>query len=100
MGLSKENILHTIFGAVDEVNKMLAEEGRLKKSPNTLLSGDRGSLDSLGLINFIVEVEGRIQKDFGLELNLVEASKAPEEPLKSIDRLTEFIATQASGEGT
>tara|TARA_B100002003_G_C14071527_1_gene515544 strand:- start:410 stop:712 length:303 start_codon:yes stop_codon:yes gene_type:complete len=99
MRLSKENILRTIFGAVNEVNKMLAEEKRLEKLPDTLLVGDEGGLDSLGLINFIVEVEGRVQKDFGLALNLVEVLEAPEEPLKSIGRLTEFIATQANGEG-
>ena len=99
MGLSKENILQTIFGAVDEVNKMLAEEERLEKLPSTLLAGDGGSLDSLGLINFIVEVEGRVQKDFGMALNLVEALGAPEEPLKSIIRLTKFILKQANGDG-
>ena len=100
MGLSKEKILQTVFGAVDEVNEMLAEEERLEKLPNTLLTGDGGSLTSLGLINFIVEVEGRIQKDFGLELNLVEALEAPEEPLKSIGRLAEFVVAQANGGGT
>ena len=100
MELSKENILQTIFGAIDEVNKMLAEEERLEKSLNTRLVGDGGGLNSLGLINFIVEVEGRIQKDFGLELNLVEALEAPEEPLKSIGRLAEFVVAQANGGGT
>ncbi len=100
MELSKENILQTIFGAIDEVNKMLAEEERLEKSLNTRLVGDGGGLNSLGLINFIVEVEGRIQKDFSLELNLVEALEAPEEPLKSVGRLVEFIVAQADGERT
>ena len=98
MELSKGNVLQTIFGAIDEVNKMLAEEERLEKSLNTRLVGDGGGLNSLGLINFIVEVEGRIQKDFSLELNLVEALEAPEEPLKSIGRLAEFIVAQANGE--
>ena len=96
MGLSKEKILQTVFGAVDEVNEMLAEEERLEKLPDTLLVGDEGSLDSLGLINFIVAVEGRVRKDFGLTLNLIEALEAPEEPLKSIGRLAEFIATQTT----
>jgi hypothetical protein len=72
MQFSKENILHTIFGAVDEVNQTLAEEQRLEKSPGTLLAGDNGSLDSLGMINFIVEVEGRVQRDFNLALNKFE----------------------------
>ena len=98
MQFSKENILHTIFGAVDEVNQTLAEEQRLEKSPGTLLAGDNGSLDSLGMINFIVEVEGRVQKDFNLALNLVEALDSPEEPMSSIGQLAEFIEMQAGGE--
>ncbi len=98
MQLSKANILQTIFGAVDEVNQILAEEKRLEKSPGTLLAGENGSLDSLGMINFIVEVEGRVQKDFNLALNLVEALDSPEQPMNSIGRLVEYIEMQASGE--
>ena len=55
MDLSEERILRTIFEVVNEVNKMLPEERRLQKSPDTFLAGDSGNLDSLGLINFIVE---------------------------------------------
>ena len=97
MGLSKEDIRQTIFVAVDVVNEMLAEEERLEKLPDTLLAGDEGGLDSLGLITFIVEVEGRVQRDFSLALNLIQALEAPEEPMKNIGRLTEFIAIQANG---
>ncbi|SVD48858.1 uncharacterized protein METZ01_LOCUS401712, partial [marine metagenome] len=61
MGLSEERILQTIFEVVDEVNKMLPEEERLEKLSGTLLAGDEGGLDSLGLITFIVEVEGRAE---------------------------------------
>jgi acyl carrier protein len=98
MQLSKENILHTIFGAVDEVNQTLAEEQRLEKLPGTLLAGDKGSLDSLGMINFIVEVEGRVQRDFNLALNLIEALDSPEQPMSSIGRLAEYIEMQVSEE--
>ena len=72
MQLPKEKIVQIIYDAVDEVNETLSENERLNKLPDTLLVGEKGNLDSLGLINFIVEVEGRIQKNFGLNLNLVE----------------------------
>jgi acyl carrier protein len=98
MPLSKEKIIQTIYDAIDEVNETLAEEERLEKLPDTLLAGENGNLDSLGLINFIVEVEGRIQKDFGLALNLIEALESPQKPMTSIDRLVEFIEAQANGE--
>ena len=98
MELSKERILRTIFEVVDEVNKMLPEERRLQKLSDTFLAGDSGNLDSLGLINFIVELEGGLQKDFGLTMNLIELLEMPEEPMKSIDRLAKFIKAQANGE--
>ena len=78
---------------------MLPEEERLEKLSGTLLAGDEGGLDSLGLITFIVEVEGRAERDFSLSLDLIQALEAPEEPMKNIGRLTKFIALQANGEG-
>ena len=99
MELSKKTILRTIFEVVDEVNKMLPEERRLQKLSDTFLAGDRGNLDSLGLINFIVELESGLQKDFGLTINLFESLEMPEEPMKSIDRLAGFIHSRAKGEG-
>ena len=98
MELFEERILRTIFEVVDEINKMLPEERRLQKLPDTFLAGDSGNLDSLGLINFIVELESRLQKDFGLTINLIELLEMSEEPMKSIDRLAKFIKAQANGE--
>ena len=98
MKILTESVITTIYGAVDEVNKMLPEEERLEKLPNTFLAGDSGNLDSLGLINFIVELEGGLQKDFGLTMNLIELLEMPEEPMKSVDRLAKFIKAQANGE--
>ena len=98
MQLSKEKIVQIIYDSVDEVNETLAEEERLNKLPDTLLAGEKGNLDSLGLINFIIEVEGRIQKNLGLNLNLVEALESPEKPMASIYQLAEYIETQINGE--
>ena len=50
------------------------------------------------MINFIVELEGGLQKDFGLTMNLIELLEMPEEPMKSVDRLAKFIKAQANGE--
>ncbi len=99
MPLPKDKILNIIFDSVDEINKMLAKELQLEKLQETLLAGENGNLDSLGLINFIVEVEGRVRNDFGLELNLIEVLDSPENPMSSIGRLVKFIEMQANGKG-
>ena len=98
MEMSEEKLVLSIFKAVDEVNKMLPEERRLKKLPDTFLAGDRGKLESLELINFIVELEGRLQKDFSLTLNLIEWLEITEESTKRIDGLAKFIKAQANRE--
>ena len=98
MELSEEKILRTIFETIDEVNKMMPEERRLQKLPDTFLAGDRGKLESLELINFIVELEGRLQKDFGLTFNLIEWLEIPEESMKRISGLAKFIKVQANRE--
>lgn len=99
MSLPKDKILKIIFDSVDEINKMLAKELQLEKLQETLLAGENGNLDSLGLINFIVEVEGRVRNDFGLELNLIEVLDSPENPMSSIGQLVKFIEMQANGKG-
>ena len=98
MELSEEKIVLSIFKAIDEVNKMLPEERRLQKLPDTFLAGDRGKLESLELINFIVELEGRLQKDFGLTFNLIEWLENPEESMKRISGLEKFIKAHANRE--
>jgi acyl carrier protein len=98
MELSEEKILRTIFETIDEVNKMMPEERRLQKFPDTFLAGDRGKLESLELINFIVELEGRLQKDFGLTFNLIEWLENPEESMKRISGLEKFIKAHANRE--
>ena len=98
MEMSEEKVVLSIFKALDEVNKMLPEERRLKKLRDTFLAGDKGQLESLELINFIVELESWLQKDFGLTFNLIEWLEIPEESMKRISGLAKFIKAQANRE--
>ena len=98
MEMSEEKVILSIFKAIDEVNKMLPEERRLEKLPDTFLAGDKGKLESLELINFIVELEGRLQKDFGLTFNLIEWLEIHDDSMKKISGLAKFLKTQANRE--
>ena len=40
MEMSEENVVLSIFKAIDEVNKMLPEERRLQKLTDTFLAGE------------------------------------------------------------
>ena len=61
-----------IFSVIDEINRIVPEEKRLEKSTETILVGHGGNLDSLGLINFLVTLEQKIEKEFSASINLKE----------------------------
>jgi acyl carrier protein len=95
---NKQNIIQLIHNAVDEVNESLSEDRHLGKSNHTILLGETGQLDSLGLINLIVAVENRAEKTLGLHLNLGEAISNPETPLRTIGSLADFILEKKEGQ--
>ena len=69
---TRERVQRLLYEAVDEVNLGLSAEERLPKSPEVVLAGDAGRLDSLGLINFVVAAERRLRQEFQAEVSLTE----------------------------
>ena len=68
--ISKEKIIQVIYAAVEEINKHLPGESGLEKSFDSVIIGKGAKLDSLGLVNFIVELELKITKEFGSVITL------------------------------
>jgi len=69
---TRQRVERLLYEAVDEVNLGLAADERLQKTPEVVLVGDAGRLDSLGLINFIVAAERRLQTEFQADLSLTD----------------------------
>jgi acyl carrier protein len=90
----KERILQAIYDAVNEINEPLSKAKRLAKSPDTVLFGRSGQLDSLGLVSLIVAVEQNIQDKFGTEVTLADerALSQQNSPFKTIATLSEYIS--------
>ena len=104
MNLGKrKRILNLLYSAVDEVNQLLPQGKKLNKHPNEKLSGNSdtsgGKLDSLGLVNFIVFTEMKIEEDFGVTLILAEGQILAEErnPFETIESLAAYIEAQLGG---
>lgn len=90
-----ERILRAIYNAVDEINEQLPKgKTLLDKSPETILFGKSGQLDSLGLVSLIVEVEQNIQDEFGAEITLADERAMSQEhsPFKSVRALSDYVA--------
>ena len=90
---NKAKIIKIIFTSIDEINKILPNEQQLEKTNDTILFGDSGKLDSIGLINLIVAIEERIQDEFDVLITLADerAMSQKSSPFKTIGSLVDYI---------
>ena len=86
--------MQAIYRAVDEINEQLPKGRRLDKSPETMLFGKSGRLDSLSLVSFIVEVEQQVQEEFGVAITLADerAMSQQNSPFLTLQTLSEYIS--------
>ena len=94
MSINPNKILETIYDAIDEFNTQEPEKNRIKKSKDTILFGEDGKLDSLGLINFIIEIEQKIEENFNVPITLAveKAMSQKNSPLRSIKTLAKYCS--------
>ena len=94
MIISNEKIFQLIFDAIDEINERYPEELRLTKSVDTMLTGESGKLDSLGLVSFVIAVEERIQNDLGETISFADEIGNVDGPLRTPETLAEHIINE------
>jgi hypothetical protein len=87
----RDSALSLIYASLDEVNEMIVPERRVEKSPDTALTGADSSLDSLGLINLLVQLEERAVSRYGVSLQLANEIGNPSGPFSTVATLTEHI---------
>jgi acyl carrier protein len=89
----KQKAIDVIYSAIDSINEQLPAGRRLVKSPETLLLGTGGSIDSVGFINLIVLLEEKCQDNFGIEVSLTGEAIAMDDnyPFRNIGTLVDHI---------
>ena len=88
---TKIQIIEIIYNSIDDTN---IEYGTvLKKDPNTALFGAESELDSLGLVNIIVDIESAINEKFNVAISIVDekAMSQKNSPFKTIQSLSDYI---------
>ena len=90
----KQQIIESIYKAIDEFNALAPENAQLDKALSTVLFGEHGRLDSLGLVSLILDVEGQVEADFGMSMSLTSprALSRHTSPFRSIGTLADYIA--------
>ena len=89
---NKERILDAIFSALEETNQQLPSGGQLKKSPDTILFGRSGMLDSMALVSLIVSVEENIAEKLGIAITIADerAVSQKSSPFQTVKTLTDY----------
>jgi len=97
-----ERVSKAVFSAVDELNRQLPAGVSVEKSLDAPLYGAGGKLESLDFVTLIMEVEEKINAEFGTTItiadeNLLSKAKSPFSTLQTlIEYLEEMLKEQAS----
>src|SRR5882724_1282676 len=97
-----ERVSQAVFSAVDELNKQLPAGVSVEKSLDAPLYGAGGKLESLDFVTLIMEVEEKINAEFGTDItiadeNLLSKQKSPFSTLGTlIDYLEEVLRQEGA----
>jgi acyl carrier protein len=97
-----ERVSKAVFSAVDELNTQLPAGVSVEKSLDAPLYGAGGKLESLDFVTLIMEVEEKINAEFGTDItiadeNLLSKAKSPFSTLRTlIEYLEELLKEQTS----
>lgn len=96
----QSRVASCVSEALREVNTLRAADEQLIDDPSTLLVGDGGSLDSLGLVNLAVVLEGVIQRDFGQAIGVTADLLSAEDPaaFHTVELLIQFVSERIAAQ--
>jgi acyl carrier protein len=100
-----ERISKAVFSAVDELNTQLPIGVSVEKSLDAPLYGAGGKLESLDFVTLIMEVEEKINAEFGTDItiadeNLLSKAKSPFSTLRTLIEYLEELLKQPGGSAT
>jgi acyl carrier protein len=99
MMASDERVSKAVFSAVDELNTQLPAGVSVEKSLDAPLYGAGGKLESLDFVTLIMEVEEKINAEFGTDItiadeNLLSKEKSPFSTLRTLIEYLEELLKQ------
>jgi len=91
-----ERIKNAVYHAIDELNVQLPKGVSIDKSPDAALYGKSGKLESLDFVTLIMEVETKIQDEFGIDFLLTDEDLLSKEksPFLTVGTLIEHLEEQ------
>ena len=89
--MTKNEISEILFKIIDEINQQ--NDIQIIKDESTKLFGNGSDLDSLVLVNLIVDLEATFSTEYDLEISLTDdkAMTRVQSPFDSIKSLADYI---------
>jgi len=93
MMATDERVSKAVFSAVDELNTQLPAGVSVEKSLDAPLYGAGGKLESLDFVTLIMEVEEKINAEFGADITIADDNLLSKEksPFSTLGTLNEYL---------
>jgi acyl carrier protein len=95
MTISLTVVESIVKDVIDELNESAPPNKRIEKTAQTVLYGTGSTLDSLGLVNLIIALEGHVSERFGVAITLADekAMSIRNSPFRTVGSLCEYTYT-------
>ncbi len=92
--VDESRVVQAIYSSIDRTNETREPNQQIEKSPQTLLAGVEGGLDSLGFVTLSVAVEEEVEQQFGRQIVIIDLLEAEPQERLTISTLGAMIARQ------
>ena len=88
-----DKILNAVYESLDDISEQLSLKNKLVKSKDTILFGQSGEIDSLGLVTLIVMTEEKIEDEFDKSIVLADerAMSQRNSPFRTVGTFVDYI---------
>lgn len=92
-------ITQMILEALRELRTHQGKQRMAELSPTTRLYGHGSDVDSLGLVQLLIDVEERVSDRYGVPVGLTDekAMSQAHSPFRSVDSLAQYLASLIAG---
>ncbi len=96
--MQREQIVSLVLEALKSVNEIHLSDRTIPLEENTPLLGEGSQLDSLALVQLVVEVEQRLSLNHQIQVSLTSerAMSQRTSPFLTVATLTDYIAAESS----
>nr|WP_319393019.1 hypothetical protein [uncultured Desulfobacter sp.] len=99
MDITRDQIEVSIVACIERLNMGLVESGQITIEPDHVLFGEGSHLDSMGLLNLLMDLEDGFD-DQGIQITILDdhALSQKNSPFRTISGLSQYILEKVKNE--